>query len=285
MYTPQCWWVEVFDSFRKVGLTALAVFVLEGTASQLILGMLMCMASIAVYSESKPFRLSENTHFAVLFQWAFLLTFFAGLIEMLDIPQEEDYDGESLGIVLTALNVVAPVGGFVYFMYIRKVKKDRENRTMITTKSRGKVQAVFAARAFGSAGNERHINDFIIDDGESGSGERGEDSAEIGSTASEDARVVNAPPRYDEVAEDNTSVGGGGTDETTNNGHHADWLTSAHGVNMAMVPRRLVRQEIANATAIRFEARVAQARKEAAASKKAEEEMRKEDDVQYGHLC
>ena len=139
---------------------ALAVFILEGTASQLILGMLMCMACIAVYSESKPFRLSENTHFAVLVQWAFLLTFFAGLIEKLDIPREEDYDAKSLGIVLTAMNVLAPAGGLVYFIYIRKIKKDRETRTMITTKSKGKIQAVFAARAFGHAGNERRARDL-----------------------------------------------------------------------------------------------------------------------------
>jgi len=55
-YEPRCWYWEVVESVRRLALTGMLVFCMPDSASQLVIGMIISMAAIVVYSEIKPYR-------------------------------------------------------------------------------------------------------------------------------------------------------------------------------------------------------------------------------------
>jgi hypothetical protein len=110
MYEPRCWWFEVFECLRKLLLTGLPVFFLEGTSSQIVLSMFVCMMSIAVYSQFKPFLDDSDDNLATYAQWALLVTLFAGLLERTQVTTEDSYNEFSFGVILVFVNCLVLVG-------------------------------------------------------------------------------------------------------------------------------------------------------------------------------
>ena len=49
-YEPRCWWWEIFETARKLSLTGMVIFYAPGTASQILIGMLICLFSIYMYT-------------------------------------------------------------------------------------------------------------------------------------------------------------------------------------------------------------------------------------------
>jgi hypothetical protein len=110
MYEPQHFWFEIFECVRKLLLTGIPVFVLQGSSSQIALCMLVVMLSIAVYSHYKPFLADADDNLATFAQWALLMTLFAGLLGRTHVTTDDGYDDDSFGSILILVNSLVLAG-------------------------------------------------------------------------------------------------------------------------------------------------------------------------------
>ena len=53
-YKPQCWWFELFECFRRLGLTGGTVFIKEGSRTQIAFGIFVSVICIYVHASTKP---------------------------------------------------------------------------------------------------------------------------------------------------------------------------------------------------------------------------------------
>ena len=68
-YEPRCWWFEVFETLRRLILTGGQIFLKPGTASQIILNILICMVSMRIYAKFEPFIDFNHDRLAEAAQW------------------------------------------------------------------------------------------------------------------------------------------------------------------------------------------------------------------------
>ena len=78
-YEPSTYWFEVFETFRRLMLTGGLVFLKPGTASQIVLSMMICLFSMRVYAEYTPFVDPAHDPLAETAQWQLFLTLLGAL--------------------------------------------------------------------------------------------------------------------------------------------------------------------------------------------------------------
>ena len=66
MYKPECWWWEVFETFRRLSLTG-ALMVANDPLLQPFLGVTICLAALMMYSHHNPFITTEDNRIAGAF--------------------------------------------------------------------------------------------------------------------------------------------------------------------------------------------------------------------------
>lgn len=71
-YRPDRAYFELIECFRKVMLTAALIFCFEGTAMQIVAGLIICLASVKTYSHLKPFAKPSESTMAESAQWSLL---------------------------------------------------------------------------------------------------------------------------------------------------------------------------------------------------------------------
>jgi hypothetical protein len=118
-YEPCYWWYEIFECFRRLMLTGGSVVFMEGSATQVVGGMLMAFLSIHVYSTCQAFIVDADDVLALLAQWGILFTLFGGLLFKLNLSQTDGYDndGSGLGLFLVFVNVMVLVFGISASIY------------------------------------------------------------------------------------------------------------------------------------------------------------------------
>ena len=107
-YEPRCYWFEVFETLRKLALTGGLVFLKPGTASQIMMSMILCLGSMRVYSGYKPFVEDKIDTFAEVAQWQLFFTMFAALAIRVDVDGESLQDRYSFDVMLVILQFIAP---------------------------------------------------------------------------------------------------------------------------------------------------------------------------------
>jgi hypothetical protein len=108
-YEPRYYWFEFFECIRRLLLTGGTVLFLEGSSTQIVLGMLVALLSIQVYARTQPFLEDSDDVLAMTAQWAVFFTLFGGLLFKLRVSEADGY-GSGLYVALMILvNVLVVV--------------------------------------------------------------------------------------------------------------------------------------------------------------------------------
>jgi hypothetical protein len=80
-YRPACWWMETVEMVRRIMMTGGLVLILRGSAEQIILAIIVSVASVRIVARNKPFLVVEeagfkldNNHLAEAMQWQLVAT-------------------------------------------------------------------------------------------------------------------------------------------------------------------------------------------------------------------
>jgi hypothetical protein len=79
-YEPKFWFMEVVDTIRKQLLTGCLIVFGQGTLTQIVVSMLICLASIRIYSGCNPYIKERVDLFAELTQWQIFFVMLAALL-------------------------------------------------------------------------------------------------------------------------------------------------------------------------------------------------------------
>ena len=130
-YEPRCYWFEVFETLRKLALTGGLVFLRPGTASQIMMSMILCLGSMRVYAGYKPFIEDKVDTFAEVAQWQLFFTMFAALSIKVNVDDESLQDRSSFDVMLVILQFIAPLIVVVhYFVFEAKDDVTRVKRNL-----------------------------------------------------------------------------------------------------------------------------------------------------------
>jgi hypothetical protein len=107
MYEPNMWWFEVFECFRRLMMTGMLIFVAPGSASQIVVAMLLSIAAIVAFVHWRPYFYEEDDDLAIACQLSIFFTIFGALLIRVDVDDTDDYDAQSFGNVLVGINLFA----------------------------------------------------------------------------------------------------------------------------------------------------------------------------------
>jgi hypothetical protein len=118
-YEPYYWWYEIFECVRRLMLTGGSVMFMEGSATQVVCGMLMALLAIHVASMCQPFIEDDDDVLALGAQWGVFFTLFGGLLLKLQLNSADGYDkdGSGFGAFLIIVNVLVMLVGIGTFFY------------------------------------------------------------------------------------------------------------------------------------------------------------------------
>jgi hypothetical protein len=119
-YQPACWWMETVEMARRITMTGGLVLILRGSAEQIILAIVVSVASVRVIARNKPFLLVEgagfkldNNHLAEAMQWQLVGTLVCCLLlRILEVGGSTEMSvlrENTLDIVLVGVQVGAPL--------------------------------------------------------------------------------------------------------------------------------------------------------------------------------
>jgi hypothetical protein len=105
-YEPRYWWFEVFECVRRLMLTGGTVFFLEGSATQIAVGILVSLVSIHMYADTHPFIDKMDDRLAMAAQWSIFFTLFSGLLLKTKVPKDDSYNLAFFSGLLIFVNVM-----------------------------------------------------------------------------------------------------------------------------------------------------------------------------------
>ena len=89
---------------------------MEGTTSQVVIGILLCISSLLVYTTYEPFIDDIDDNLTVTAQIQSFLVLFTGLVLRAGVADEDGYNKELLGGVLIFCTICVFIFGFYNFM-------------------------------------------------------------------------------------------------------------------------------------------------------------------------
>ncbi|GMH70102.1 hypothetical protein TrLO_g7545 [Triparma laevis f. longispina] len=105
MYEPQCYDFEVKETVRKLLLTGGLIFLKPGTASQIVVSILMCLGSIRTYAYYNPFVDPKTDIIAEVAQWSLFFIMFGALLIRVNIDSESLQDRGYFDAILVGVNL------------------------------------------------------------------------------------------------------------------------------------------------------------------------------------
>ena len=128
-YEPKYWWIEIFETMRKLSLTGFLVFIAPGTTAQVVVSLVMSMVSLFVYAITKPFIDDFNNYLALVANWQLVLTLVCALAIKVNMDGINQKDQASFDAFLTAIQFVPVLllSGFSFVM-AKKARKEKENK-------------------------------------------------------------------------------------------------------------------------------------------------------------
>ncbi len=93
-FEPRCYLFVVFECLRRLALTGLLIFVYNGSATQVVVGLFIAIISSHVMSEYNPYIEDSDDRLAKLGQLQILLLFVASLVLFVkDMPEQDGEPG------------------------------------------------------------------------------------------------------------------------------------------------------------------------------------------------
>jgi uncharacterized membrane protein YqaE (UPF0057 family) len=105
----RCYWFEIFECMRKLLLLGGPIFFQMGSASQLVVGLLVCFISTMVYAVYSPYINKDDGRLAELCQ----LSLFLVLVSTISLRMEGETSKDVLGVLLVVTLFVPPVFGIL----------------------------------------------------------------------------------------------------------------------------------------------------------------------------
>jgi hypothetical protein len=103
MYENENWWFEIFECLRRLVMSGLLIFIKPGTASQIVVAMLLSIFSIVVYVNFAPFLEDGDDVLAAVTQVSIFFTLLGALLVRVKI--DNDYDQQIFGYLLIGINL------------------------------------------------------------------------------------------------------------------------------------------------------------------------------------
>jgi hypothetical protein len=105
-YLLKCYPFEIVECLRKIALVGLPVFFINASLEQLVIGLVVCVISIAVFAWWKPYRDPADNTLQMLCQMGIFFALVAKVI--LSHPDTTDAQSDTLGVMILVL-VLSPV--------------------------------------------------------------------------------------------------------------------------------------------------------------------------------
>jgi hypothetical protein len=103
-YEPGKWWFEVFECARRLSMSGVLVFVAQGTASQIVVGLLISVVTSGLYIHWRPFEQESDDDLAILTQVSLFLTLLAALLRKVEVDKTDNYNELIFGTMLIVIN-------------------------------------------------------------------------------------------------------------------------------------------------------------------------------------
>lgn len=117
-YKMSCYWFEIFECLRKLLLLGGPIFFQMGSASQLVVGLLVCFISSSLNATYSPYIDEDDGRLAELCQ----LSLFFVLVSTIALRMEGQTSADTLGILLVVTLFVPPAFAFLLHSGVLKAK-------------------------------------------------------------------------------------------------------------------------------------------------------------------
>ena len=104
-YRPSAWYFELCECIRRLLLSCMLIFFAPGTATQIVIAMMITAVFLVIYIDATPFLEKSDHNVAYFAQWNTLLTLFASLLLFCKVDESDGYDSDTFGLLLVLINV------------------------------------------------------------------------------------------------------------------------------------------------------------------------------------
>ncbi|GMI14555.1 hypothetical protein TrVE_jg10526 [Triparma verrucosa] len=80
----------------------------QGSASQIVIAMLLCILSLFLFIHMRPFERNSDNNLSILTQISLYFTLFGALLERVGVTTSEIYDDTTFAVLLIAVNLLGP---------------------------------------------------------------------------------------------------------------------------------------------------------------------------------
>ena len=105
-YKPSAWWYELFVMGRKLFMSGALVFVYEGTATQIVVALLVALGSLAVLTNVDPYLNPSDATLAQLAQWSEVFVLLGALLVKVKYLMSASSDEALFSFVVVAALLV-----------------------------------------------------------------------------------------------------------------------------------------------------------------------------------
>ena len=105
-YKPAAWWYELFVMGRKLFMSGVLVFVYEGTATQIVVALLVALCSLAVLYEVDPYLNPSDATLAKFAQWSEVFVLLGALLVKMKYLMSASSDEALFSFVVIAALLV-----------------------------------------------------------------------------------------------------------------------------------------------------------------------------------
>ena len=108
-YTEDFYWFEVLECTRRILLGSIIGIVSASAAAAPVMGLLLSIAFLVVYTRCRPFKVESDSNLAEVLAFSLCLFFTAALMIKVDATSDDEDDQEVFGLLLIGVLAAGPV--------------------------------------------------------------------------------------------------------------------------------------------------------------------------------
>jgi len=115
-YEPAYYWWEVLEGLRKLLVTTLAVFFMDGSASQILATLLVALVFLLALRSYNPYLGDDDDVLAACAQVGLMLTSLSALCLKVNVTTDDAWSEEAFDVILGLLLLTIPAFAVVEFV-------------------------------------------------------------------------------------------------------------------------------------------------------------------------
>mmetsp|Transcript_38085 Transcript_38085/g.85056 ORF Transcript_38085/g.85056 Transcript_38085/m.85056 type:complete len:411 (-) Transcript_38085:203-1435(-) len=116
-YKPEFYWFEVLECIRRLCLGCVVGLADPESAASAVMGIVASIAFILVFTACEPFKMPQDSQFAVILSTSLTLLFLAALMIKVDLTSDDDDDQLLFGILLIFITGAGPLMVAIHFWW------------------------------------------------------------------------------------------------------------------------------------------------------------------------